>query len=231
MLHLFEDRADAGRQLAGELMGYAAHPGVIVLGLPRGGVPVAFEVATALGVPLDVFTALKLGVPGHAELAMGAVATGNVCVLSDDIVRAFGVSRDIVRSKVAAAEREVRDCDRRYRGERPPVDVHGCTVILVDDGIATGATVRAALSALRAQFASRIVVATPVAAFDRLVAVEHLADEIVVLEMPARFHSVGAWYRAFPPVSEDEVRALLERAAAELPEEMRIAAHVRESVA
>ncbi|MHB1310717.1 MAG: phosphoribosyltransferase [Gemmatimonadaceae bacterium] len=231
MLHLFEDRADAGRQLAAQLMGYAAHPGVIVLGLPRGGVPVAFEVATALGVPLDVFMARKLGVPGHAEIAMGAVATGSVCVLNEEIVRAFGVSRDTVRAKVAAAELEVRACDQRYRGRRPPVDVHGSTVILVDDGIATGATVRAALSALRAQFAKRIVVATPVAAFDRLVVIEHLADEVVVLEMPARFHSVGAWYRTFPQVSESEVRDLLERAAGELPEEMRIAAHVRESVA
>jgi len=216
MLHLFEDRADAGRQLAEQLMGYAARPGVIVLGLPRGGVPVAFEIATAHGVPLDVFMARKLGVPGHTEVAMGAVATGDVCVMNEEVVRAFGVSRDLVARQVAAAERQVRAGDLRYRGRRPPVDVHGSTVILVDDGIATGATVRAAVSALRAQFAARIVVAAPVAAFDRLVAIEHLADEVVVLEMPARFHSVGAWYRAFPPVSDDDVHALLERAATDV---------------
>jgi predicted phosphoribosyltransferase len=227
MLHVFEDRADAGRQLAEELAGYAARPGVIVLGLPRGGVPVAYEIATALGLPLDVFTARKLGVPGHEELAMGAVATGDICVMNDDIVRAFGVSDDAVARARADAEREVRRTDERFRGNRPPLDVHGTTVILVDDGIATGATVRAAISALRAQHALRVVVAAPVGAFDSLLAIQRLADEVKVLEMPARFYAVGAWYRVFPQVPDATVRALLERAAEELPEEVRGAARRR----
>ncbi len=228
MLRLFEDRGDAGRQLAQELTSYAARSGVIVLGLPRGGVPVAFEIAATLGLPLDVFTVHKLGVPGHEELAMGAVATGDLCVMNEDIVRAFGVSVETVAARVAAAERDVRLCEARYRGERPPLEVRGSTVILVDDGIATGATVRAAIGALHVQDAARVVVAVPVVAFDRLHAIERVADEVLVLETPVRFYSVGAWYRNFPQVTDAEVHALLEQAAGELPGEVRLAARQRQ---
>lgn len=227
MLHVFHDRAEAGRELAERLAAYAGRPGVLVLALPRGGVPVAFEVAAALGLPLDVFTARKLGVPGHEELAMGAVASGGVCVMNPDIVHAFAVSAGEVTRVIAEAERELRRRELAFRGDRPPVNVHGSTVILVDDGIATGATVRAAASALRAQRVRRVVVAAPVAAFDSLPQVEHAADEVAVLMTPARFRAVGAWYREFPQLEDDEVRDLLERAARELPEEARLAAHRR----
>lgn len=227
MLQLFEDRVDAGRQLAERLAGYAGSPGVLVLGLPRGGVPVAFEVAVALGLPCDVFTARKLGVPGHEELAMGAVASGDVCVMNRDIVSAFDVPDAVVTRIIAETSEEVRRRELRYRGDRPPVDVHGSTVILVDDGIATGATMRAAVTALRAQKAQRVVVAAPVAAFDSLPLITREADEVVVLSMPARFRAVGAWYREFPQLDDDEVRALLERAAEQLPEEAKLAARRR----
>lgn len=216
MMQLFEDRVDAGRQLAERLSEYAGCPGVLVLGLPRGGVPVACEVAVALGLPCDVFTARKLGVPGHEELAMGAVATGDVCVMNHDIVSAFDVPDAEVQRMIAETIEDVRRRELRYRGDRPPVDVHGSTVILVDDGIATGATVRAAVSALRTQQVHRVVVAAPVAAFDSLPQITREADEVVVLSMPDRFRAVGAWYRDFPPLEDDEVRALLERAAEEL---------------
>lgn len=231
MLHVFHDRAEAGRELAERLATYAGRAGALVLGLPRGGVPVAFEVAAALGLPLDVFTARKLGVPGHEELAMGAVASGDVCVMNAEIVTAFAVPAAVVTRVIAETEREIRRRELRYRGDRPPVDVHGSTVILVDDGIATGATVRAAVSALRAQHALRVVVAAPVAAFDSLAQIERLADEVVVVMMPARFRAVGAWYRDFPQMEDDEVRALLERAARELPEEARLAARRRGHIA
>jgi predicted phosphoribosyltransferase len=227
MVQLFENRVDAGRQLAERLAGYAGRPGVLVLGLPRGGVPVAFEVAVKLGLPCDVFTARKLGVPGHEELAMGAVASGDVCVMNRDIVSAFAVPDAEVTRMIAQTSEEVRQRELRYRGNRPPVDVHGSTVIVVDDGIATGATMRAAVTALRAQHAQRVVVAAPVAAFDSLPLITREADEVVVLSMPDRFRAVGAWYREFPPLEDDEVRTLLERAAEQLPEEAKIAAHRR----
>jgi predicted phosphoribosyltransferase len=223
MLHVFEDRADAGRQLAERLASYAGQPGVLVLGIPRGGVSVAAEVAAALGVPMDVFVARKLGVPGHEELAMGAVASGGVVVTNDEIVQAFAVSGSQLSRVKAESEREVRRRELQYRGDRPPLDLHGTTVILVDDGIATGSTLRAAVSALRVQGAKRVVVAAPVAAIDSLVRLERVADEVVVLETPARFYAVGAWYREFPKLRDDEVRALLEGAAERLPEGSRAA--------
>lgn len=228
MEHLFHSRAEAGRELAERLTGYAGRAGALVLGLPRGGVPVASEVAAVLGLPLDVFTARKLGVPGHEELAMGAVATGDVCVVNTDIVNAFAVPGAEVSRLISETEQDIRRRELRYRGDRPPLDVHGSTVILVDDGIATGATARAAVSALRAQHAQRVVVAAPVAAFDSLAQIERTADEVVVIMTPVRFRAVGAWYREFPQVEDDEVRALLERAAADLPEEARLAARRRE---
>ena len=225
MHQVFENRAEAGRQLAERLSAYEGQPGVLVLGLPRGGVPVAFEVAMALGLPLDVFTARKVGVPGHEELAMGAVATGGVRVLNEKIVSAFAVRAPELERRIRNADDEVRSGELRFRGDRPPVDVHGSTVILVDDGIATGATVRAAVTALRAQGARRVVVATPVAAMDSAADVEHVADETVIVRTPQQFIAVGAWYRDFNQLEDAEVRALLEQAAARLPEEWRHAVH------
>jgi putative phosphoribosyl transferase len=227
MHEVFENRVEAGRQLAERLAEYDGRPGVLVLALPRGGVPVAFEVATALGLPLDVFMACKLGLPGHEELAMGAVASGDVCVMNEQIVSAFGIGAATVAHLVQETEAQIRQRELCYRGDRPPVDVHGSAVILVDDGIATGATVRAAVLALRAQGARQVVVAAPVAASDSVVPIKRVSDDMVVLHVPARFIAVGAWYRDFPQVEDDEVRALLEQAAAQLPEEARHASHRR----
>lgn len=224
MHEVFQNRADAGRQLAERLADFDGQSGVLVLALPRGGVPVAFEVAVAHGLPLDVFTARKLGVPGHEELAMGAVASGDVCVMNEQIVHAFGVRDAEVARRVAETEAEVRRAELRYRGDRPPMDVHGSTVILVDDGVATGATVRAAAVALRAMGARQIVAAAPVAAYESVVAIKRVADDVVLLRTPARFVAVGAWYLEFPEVEDQEVRFLLEEAAARLPEESRHAA-------
>ncbi|MBW7932521.1 MAG: phosphoribosyltransferase [Gemmatimonadaceae bacterium] len=225
MHEIFEDRAEAGRQLADRLSAFEARPGAIVLGLPRGGVPVAYEVAMALGLPLDVFVARKVGVPGHEELALGAVATGDVLVLNEPIVAAFHVSDSELQRRVQLAEQEVRERERTLRGDRPAVDVHGSTVILVDDGIATGATVRAAVMALRARGARRVVVASPVAAVESEADLRRIADEVEVVRTPRSFIAVGAWYRDFVQVEDDDVRRLLEQAAARLPEEWQHAAH------
>ncbi len=224
MHEVFENRAQAGRQLAERLSAYEGQPGVLVLALPRGGVPVAFEVAMALGLPLDVFTVRKVGVPGHDELAMGAVASGGAMVLNEQIVAAFHVTEPEVDRRVRVAEADVRLNELHYRGDRPAVDVHGSIVILVDDGIATGATVRAAVMALRSQGARRVVVASPVAAMDSEQEVARVADEVVVVRTPPQFIAVGAWYRDFVQLEDDDVRALLEQAAARLPEEWRHAA-------
>lgn len=226
MYVFFSDRADAGRQLADHLMAYAGKPGVLVLGLPRGGVPVASAVAHALGVPLDVFSARKLPLPGHEELAMGAVASGDVCVMNEEIVTAFNVPPAAVARVIAETTAEVARREKAYRGDRPPVDVHGSDVILVDDGIATGATVRAAVTALKAQHAHRVIVAAPVATRESIAAIERLADDVVVLLKPAHFIAVGAWYEEFPQLDDDDVRTLLERTAETLPDEARLAARL-----
>jgi predicted phosphoribosyltransferase len=210
----FRDRADAGRQLAAKLDGYARRPDVVVLGLPRGGVPVAFEVARELEVPLDVFVVRKLGVPGHEELAMGAIATGGARVLNEEVVGRLGISADTVE---AAARREADEVARReqlYRGDRPPPDVRGRTVILVDDGLATGASMRAAVAALRQHEPDRIVVAVPAAASETCAGLREDVDEIVCLLTPEPFVAVGFWYENFSQIGDDQVRELLERAAA-----------------
>lgn len=225
MHQLFENRSEAGRLLAERLTAFEGQAGAIVLGLPRGGLPVACEVAEALGLPLDVFTARKVGVPSHEELAMGAVASGGVRVRNEQIIEAFEVAEAEVARRFELVAADVQRHELRYRGNRPPVDVHGSVVILVDDGIATGATVRAAILALRALGVRRIVVAAPVAAADSVIALQHKADEVIALRTPARFLGVGAWYREFPEIEEDEVRTMLERAAERLPEEARHAAH------
>jgi len=210
---LFRDRSDAGRELARELMAYANRDDVLVLALPRGGVPVAFEVAQALHAPLDVFIVRKLGVPGHEELAMGALATGGVRVLNDDVVDRLGISERVIDMVTAEEEQELRRREQLYRGDRPPIDVRGKTVILVDDGLATGSTMRAAVAALRRQGPARIIVAVPVGAADTCDDFRREADDAVCARTPEPFYAVGLWYENFSQTTDEEVRELLQRAA------------------
>ncbi|RKG75132.1 phosphoribosyltransferase [Corallococcus exercitus] len=213
-MELFRDRFDAGRALGQRLrvlLGDSTD--VLVLALPRGGVPVGFEVARMLGVPLDVFVVRKLGTPGHEELAMGAIATGGVTVLNEGIVRRLGIPQVAI---AAAVEREARELARRerlFRAGRPPARVWGRTVILVDDGLATGSTMRAALRALRQQEPARTVVGVPVGAPETCAAFRGEADAVVCVHTPARFFAVGQWYEDFTQTTDDEVRELLARAA------------------
>lgn len=215
-LRRFYDRTEAGRLLAGLLAGYAGRLDVLVLALPRGGVPVAYEVARALGAPLDVFLVRKLGVPGHEELAMGAVASGNVRVLNEQVVRGLGIPDYVIDTVAAREERERERRERLYRGDRPPPDVRGKTVILVDDGLATGSTMLAAIKALRQLGPARIVVAVPVAAPETCRQLAEEVDDIVCAVTPEPFFSVGLWYEDFSQTSDDEVSDLLGRASLEL---------------
>lgn len=208
----FRDRREAGRRLAAQLREYAHRPDVIVLALPRGGVPVGYEVAKALGASLDVFVVRKLGLPGHDELAMGALASGGVRILDEGLVRAARVSEDDIQRVTAMEQAELERREAKYRGNRPVPDVRGKTVILVDDGLATGATMRAAVAALRQEGPARIVVAVPVAAPETCDAFRDVADEIVCAVTPEPFHAVGLWYDDFSQTTDDEVRALLDRA-------------------
>jgi putative phosphoribosyl transferase len=210
MAFLFRDRLDAGSRLANLLDHYAETPHVIVLGLPRGGVPVAAAVARALGAPLDVLTVRKLGVPGNDELAMGAIATGGVCVLNDAYIRMFDVTAAEVEAVRSHELRELERRERQFRGDRPALDVHDKVVIVVDDGLATGATMQAAVTALRARQPQRIVVAVPVASQEAASAISALVDEFVAVATPPNFMSVGSWYGDFRPTEDAEVRALLE---------------------
>jgi predicted phosphoribosyltransferase len=205
----FRNRTDAGRQLAEKLAAYADRPDVLVLALPRGGVPVGYEVARARGAPLDVFLVRKLGVPGYEELAMGAVASGGVRVLNDEIVRGLGISEHEIDAAVARELRELSRRARLYRGDRPPPDVAGRTVILVDDGLATGATMRAAVAALRQQQPARIVVAVPTASPDTCEALKAEADDVICAMTPEPFFAVGHWYEDFTQTTDNEVRELL----------------------
>ena len=208
----FIDRADAGRQLAGSLAAYVGRSDVVVLALPRGGVPVAYEVARSLRAPLDVFLVRKLGVPGHAELAMGAIAEGGVEVLSDDLIRELGIPQKVVQQ---VAVRERMELDRRdglYREGRPLLAVRGRIVILVDDGLATGSTMQAAATALRRLEPERLVVAVPVGAHDTCARLGRLADEVICLIAPELFQAVGLWYEEFTQTSDDEVKQLLTHA-------------------
>jgi len=205
----FRNRTDAGRQLAEKLAAYANRPDVLVLALPRGGVPVGYEVARALGAPLDVFLVRKLGVPGYEELAMGAVATGGVRVLNEEIVRGLGISGHEIDAVVARELQELSRRERLYRGDRRPPDVGGQTVILVDDGLATGATMRAAVEALRRQQPARIVVAVPTASPDTCGALRAKADDVICAMTPEPFFAVGHWYDDFTQTTDEEVRDLL----------------------
>jgi putative phosphoribosyl transferase len=212
----FRDRRDAGRRLAAGLRTYAGRPDVLVLALPRGGVPAAFEVAQALGAPLEVFLVRKLGLPGHEEFAIGAIASGGVRVLNEDTLRDYGVSREQVEAVVQAEEQELERRERRYRGDRPFPDVAGRTVILIDDGLATGSTMRAAVAALRQERPARIIVAVPTAPRETCEELRAIVDEMVCLVTPEPFYAVGLWYEDFSQTTDEEVRELLERAASTL---------------
>ncbi|HJX98129.1 MAG TPA: phosphoribosyltransferase [Chthoniobacterales bacterium] len=210
---IFPDRAEAGRLLGLKLAKYAGAADVIVLGLPRGGVPVAYEVARALRVPLDVFIVRKLGVPGFEELAVGAIASGGVRVLNEEVANALPNADEIIE---AVTQRESAELERReheYRDGRPAPELQNKTVILIDDGLATGATMRAAVKALRQHGAAKIVVAVPVGPPDTCKEFEEVADEVVCASAPEFFQAVGQYYEDFSQTSDDEVREFLMRAA------------------
>ena len=205
----FRDRTEAGQLLAQRLTGYAQRPGVLVLALPRGGVPVAYEVARALNAPLDVFVVRKLGVPGHEELAMGAVASCGARVLNPSVVEALRIPDSVIEQVAAQEFEELARRERTYRDSRPPPEVAGRTIILVDDGIATGATMRAAVAALRQMGAGSIVVATPTVALSTLREMRPEVDDFVAVMTPADFMGVGQWYQDFSQTTDEEVRELL----------------------
>jgi putative phosphoribosyl transferase len=206
---IFQDRSDAGRQLAEELVSYAERDDVIVLGLPRGGVPVAFEVAQRLGLPLDVFVVRKLGVPGHEELAMGAIAPGGVRVLNEDVLHVIPDAQAIIEMVAAIEGEELERRERNYRGDRPPPDLKDRIVILIDDGLATGASMRAAVAALRQQGAAKIIVAVPVGAPSTCQDLKNGADQVICLQTPVAFIGVGQYYADFSQTTDEEVRELL----------------------
>ena len=207
----YRDRVEAGRFLAEKLTDYADRPDVLVLALPRGGVPVAFEVARALGVPLDVFLVRKLGVPGHEELAMGAIASGGVRILNKDVVRSLRLLPEDIDAVAVREWDELHRRERDYRDDRPAPDVRGRTVILIDDGLATGSTMRGAVAALRRQGPSRLVVAVPIAAPSTCQELRDEVDEVICARTPEPFHAVGQWYQDFSQTSDKEVRDLLAR--------------------
>lgn len=207
----FIDRREAGAILAARLRTFAKQD-VVVLALPRGGIPVAYEVALALNAPLAVFVVRKLGVPGHRELAMGAIASGGTLVFNDELIRDLHIPKPAIDAVVAEESRELTRREQEYAsGGMPPV--RGRTVILVDDGLATGATMRAAVLAIRAQYPSRVVVAVPVGAWSTCEALHVDADEVICLRTPEPFSAVGLWYRKFDQTTDEEVRTLLEAAA------------------
>jgi putative phosphoribosyl transferase len=209
----FRNRAEAGRALARALSRYAGRDDVVVLALPRGGVPVGYEVAKELGAPLDVFLVRKLGVPGHEELAMGAIASGGVLVLDERVLRWLGISEDQIQKTLARELEELRRREAAYRHGRSLPDLKGKTVILVDDGLATGASMQAAARAVRRHEPARIVIAVPVASRATCDQFRDEVDEVVCAVTPEPFYAVGNWYEDFSQTTDDEVRELLERAA------------------
>jgi predicted phosphoribosyltransferase len=212
---VFQDRVDAGRALAASLARYARpradRQGVVVLGLPRGGIPVAYEVARALRATLDAFIVRKLGVPGHEETAMGAIASGNVLVLNHELIRDLDIRDRVIEMVIERERRELKRREQLYRDGRPPPDVRGLTTILVDDGLATGASMQAAIQALRQLEPAHIVAAVPVAAASVCQRLAREVDEVVCAATPEPFHAVGLWYEDFSETSDDEVRDLLRR--------------------
>ena len=205
----FADRAEAGELLAERLTAYRDRDDVVVLALPRGGVPVAREVARALGVRLDVYVVRKLGVPGHEELAMGAIATGGVRLLNHDVIDALGIPMNVIDAVAAREQQELARREQAYRGDRGPIALTNKTVILVDDGLATGATMRAAVMAARQQQPARVIVAVPVGAVSTCADLAAEADDVVCVRTPDPFVAVGLWYRDFTPTTDHEVRSLL----------------------
>ena len=214
-MRLFADRADAGRQLAELLVEYTDDPGVLVLALPRGGVPIGYEIARRLRVPLDVYVVRKLGVPGHEELAMGALASDGTWVLDDDLIASLRVEPSALDEVVRRESEELRRREAVYRDARPEPDLRGRIVIIVDDGLATGATMRAAATALRRRAPSAIVTAVPVAAPRTVAALRGVVDRVVCVRTPEPFHAVGLYYANFEQTTDDEVRRLLAEAARE----------------
>ena len=212
----FADRHEAGAARGALLKHHAGKPGVVVLALPRGGVPVGFEVAEALGAALDIFLVRKLGMPGHPEFAMGAIASGGIRVLSDDVVQMYGVSAEAIERVARAEQAELERREREYRQNHPAVDLAGKTVILVDDGLATGSTMRAAVEAVRRHGPARVIVAAPVGAPSTCADFRAIADEIVCAQTPEPFSAVGLWYQDFPQTTDEEVRDLLRTHAASL---------------
>jgi putative phosphoribosyl transferase len=208
----FKDRADAGRRLSSRLSQFTRRDDVLVLALPRGGVPVGFEIAHALMSPLDILVVRKLGVPGQEELAMGAIASGGILVINSHIVHALRVSKQQVDDKIAHEQRELERREHLYRGDRRAPDIHGRTVILVDDGVATGSTMQAAISAVRQQNPALLIVAVPVAANSVCQQLDEEADSVVCLYTPVDLYAVGQWYRSFTQTTDDEVHDLLDRA-------------------
>jgi predicted phosphoribosyltransferase len=209
----FADRREAGTELASKLRHYTGRSDVVVLALPRGGVPVASEVAEALEAPLDVFLVRKLGIPGHSELAMGAIASGGIVVLNESVIRWYHISADIMDAVMRTEQAELERREREYRGDRPLPDLHGRIVILVDDGLATGSTMRAAVEAVHARQPARLVVAVPVGAPSTCAAFAELADETVCARTPEEFVAVGQWYEDFSQTTDEEVRDLLRQHA------------------
>jgi putative phosphoribosyl transferase len=212
MSALFADRAEAGSRLAKQLAAYAGRPDVVVLALPRGGLPVAEPVAAALGAPLDVLVVRKLGVPGHEELAMGAIVSGGGRVLNESVLQQLDIPDVVIDTVAAREEREMARREHAYRGDRPPIEFGGKTVIIVDDGLATGATMRAAVAGVRQRRPARIVVAIPVAAADACAALRREADEVICVAAPESFFAVGQWYDDFSQTTDAEVHAILSRA-------------------
>jgi predicted phosphoribosyltransferase len=210
---IFRNRQEAGRRLAAYLGKYANRQDVMVLGVPRGGVPIAFEVAIALNLPLDVFVLRKLGVPGHEEFAFGAIGSGGVRVLDRDVVEYLGLSNLIIEAVTRAERAELARREQTYRGGRPPLDVRGQTVILVDDGIATGASLTAGVRALRQMQPAAIVIAAPVAPQTTVNRLRREVDDVVCAEIPETFFGVGQFYADFSQVSDEEVNELLQRAS------------------
>ena len=214
MADVFQNRSHAGKVLAEQLLHYAGRDDVVVLALPRGGVPVGYEVAQRLHAPLDVFLVRKLGVPDQEELAMGAIAMGGVSVLNDEVIRILGIGPKEIESVTQREARELTRRERAYRGNAPPLDVRGKTVILIDDGLATGSTMKAAAAALRRMNPARVVVAVPVAARSTCEEFEALVDQTVCALTPANFQAVGQWYDDFAQTTDEQVHELLSAAHA-----------------
>jgi len=225
-MSLFQDRRHAGRVLAAALSRYRGRDDLVVLALPRGGAPVAYEVAKQLSAPLDVFVVRKLGVPGYEELAMGAIASGGVLVLNQDVVNQLGLSQGVIDAVASKEREELARRERLYRGDRPPVEVRGRTVILVDDGLATGSTMRAAVAGLKARGPSGIVIGVPIAVPSTCEELASEVDDIVCAVTPEPFYAVGLWYSDFSQTTDEEVRELLEAAWREEAEREHAAAPV-----